>query len=286
MNRWCDLHTHTFYSDGTLSPEQLVQEAKNAGLSAIAVTDHDITDGIEPAETEGRRIGLEIIPGIEITATARNAQGAEIDMHILAYFIRHQDNSFQKILTDLRERRARRMEQILEKLERLGLKLNTQFLREQAGKKAVGRTHVARALVEAGYSTSVDEAFRRYLQAGCAAYVPQNSLTPVECINLVRQAGGVSVVAHPRFGGPRDRKGWEDLARAGLDGIEAYHSQHSSSAAKSYHRLAQELGLLVTGGSDFHSFQNRGKEKLGESLLPYEMVDSLRARKQALGSFV
>lgn len=282
MSICCDFHTHTVYSDGTLTPEQLVREAHKAGLTTLSVTDHDITDGIEAAQTEAHRLGMEVIPGIELSAMVKNANGMESEMHILGYFIQYRNAHFQETLAMFRRTRLKRAEHMIAKLAHLGMKLKTEKIERHAEGKAVGRPHIARALVEAGHVTNFDEAFHKYLKEGRPAYVPKALLTPVECVQLIRRVGGLAAVAHPLFGGPRQRKGWEALIKAGLNGIEAYHSQQPPHMAKEYERLAQEYGLLVTGGSDFHSFENGPKGKLGDVRMPASVLEAMRGRKNSL----
>lgn len=281
MPRCCDLHMHTNYSDGTLTPEQLIQAAHAAGLTTVSLTDHDITDGLDAASEEGARLGVEVIAGIELSAMVKNAQGMETEMHILGYFINHRNAHFQETLTMFRKTRLKRAEHMIAKLAHLGMKLNTDKIEAHAQGKAVGRPHIARALMEAGHVRNFDEAFEKYLKEGRPAYVPKAQLSPVECVQLIRRVGGLAVVAHPQFGGPRQKKTWESLIRAGLNGIEAFHSQQAPHIAKEYERLAQEYGLIATGGSDFHSAENGPKGKLGDVRMPYSVVESLRARKDA-----
>jgi predicted metal-dependent phosphoesterase TrpH len=279
--RACDLHMHTFYSDGTLSPTELVRAAHKVGLTHISLTDHDITDGIDEAAEEGKKLGVEVVAGVELSAMVRNANGVESEMHILGYFLNYRNAHFQETLGMFRKTRLKRAEHMIVKLGHLGLKLSPDKIRDHANGKAVGRPHIARALLEAGYVASFEEAFHKYLKEGRPAYVPKALLTPVECVQLIRRVGGLAVVAHPQFGGPRQKKGWESLVRAGLNGIEAYHSQQPPGQAKSYERIAQEFGLLVTGGSDFHSFENGPKGALGDVRLPYSCLEALRTHKDS-----
>jgi len=278
----CDLHTHTLYSDGTLTPEELIRSAKAVGLSAIAVTDHDITDGIDAAQTEAKKHGMEVIPGIELSASAPGKNGREEEMHILGYFLDYNDAGLQKKLAEFREARRGRFEKIIEKLAEIGVRLDVSKIKAGADGHALGRPHIARALVEGGHVSSVEEAFERYLRDGARAAVPKMKLTPGECLRMIKDAGGISSIAHPRFGAPKDKEGWEALAREGLDGIEVYHSQHTSSEIKKYEKIAKDLGLLVTGGSDFHAFQNGAKGQLGDVRLPMNHLDALRQKKASL----
>lgn len=194
-----DLHTHTTASDGTLSPAELVREAAAVGLQILAVTDHDTTDGIQQAQEEARRCGLELVPGVELST---DTAGAEV--HILGYFVDWRDPEFTALLRRMREDRVERAREMVRRLNRLGLPLTFDDVARQAD-GAVGRPHVARALVAAGYVSSFEEAFTRYLARGRPAYVERRRFTPEEAVEVVLRAGGVPVLAHPLWGGDRDR---------------------------------------------------------------------------------
>lgn len=275
----CDLHTHSTYSDGTLTPAELVRAAKAARLDVIALTDHDTTDGVPEAVAEGRRIGLEVIPGIELSSSVASPTGQESEMHILGYFLRCDDAHFQNTLALLRKERVGRGIKILAKLAELGMPLNDTKWGESDDGKSFGRPHIARALVAAGHVGSVQEAFNRYLSDGKPAFVPKPMPSPAECIRMIRRVGGLAVLAHPMFGAPRQKQGWEALIKAGLNGIEAYHSQHSANQIREYVALAREFDLLVTGGSDFHAFDGSKRGQLGEVHIPEELLEALRRKK-------
>ncbi|HOW28241.1 MAG TPA: PHP domain-containing protein [Elusimicrobiota bacterium] len=276
----CDLHTHTTFSDGTLSAVDLVRRAKDIGLSAVAITDHDTTDAIDVAQEEGKRLGIEVVPGIELSATVTGDE-SDTEMHILGYFIRHHDSHFQETLAMFRRTRLRRAHHILNRLSNLGLHLNAEKLYAQNQGKAFGRPHIARALIDEGYVSSYDEAFDIYLSEGKPAYVPKARLTPTACIHLIRRVGGLAVMAHPYFGGPRLKKSWGVLLRAGLNGIEAVHPKHSESIVKAYEKLAKELDLFTTGGSDFHSDDEGPAGQLGDVRMPYSVVETMRKKKES-----
>lgn len=245
-----DLHTHTTASDGSLSPEDLVRLAKHQGVSALAVTDHDSVAGLKRADDEGVRQGVEIIPGIEISCLYR-----DVELHILGYFINPEDPRLQPTLDKYLASRNARNPRIVKRLRELGLDLTYEEVKDFAGSATVGRPHIAQVLLRKGYVKSVSEAFDRYLADGGPAYVPRVLPTPAEAIGLIKQVGGISVLAHPvyasRLKEPFDQvcltlKGW------GLLGLEAIYSTHTQQQTDRYSSTAKELGLLITGGSDFH----------------------------------
>ncbi len=282
MTITCDLHTHSTFSDGTLTPSELVRAAKAARLDIIALTDHDTTDGVPEAVAEGKRLGLEVIAGIELSSSVSSPTGQESELHILGYFLRFEDVHFQKLLTLFRQERLGRGKKILAKLSELGMPIDSADIQEFAEGKSFGRPHIARALVKARYVGTVQEAFNRFLKDGKPAYVPKPMPSPAECIKMIRRVGGLAVLAHPTFGAPRQRQGWEALIKAGLNGIEAYHSQHTPTQIREFVKLAKDLNLLVTGGSDFHAFDGSKRGQLGEVHLSEEILQTLRQKKLEL----
>lgn len=248
MNR-ADLHTHTTASDGLLSPAAVVRRAHAAGLVAMAVTDHDTMAGIEEAVQEGQRIGITVVPGVEIST---NCDGR--DIHVLGYYPDWRQTVWNARLGELREGRTLRNERIVAKLRELGLIISMTEVHQTAGKTAgdesVGRPHIAAVLIEKGFVSTMAEAFDRYLAAGAAAYVAVPKVTPLEAMNWIHEAGGVSVLAHPGLYG--DDSLIEPLIQAGLGGIEASHPDHSAEQETAYRVLAARHGLIITGGSDFH----------------------------------
>lgn len=264
-----DLHIHTTFSDGTLTPAEIVREAKKAGLKTIAITDHDVVDGIEEARREAQRVGIEVIPGIEITT---EIPGYEI--HILGYYIDYNSPELSQILKKIQEDRSARIGRIVAKLDKLGVKIDTQRVLEVAGRGSAGRPHVARVLLEAGYVKSIREAFNRYLDYKAPAYEPHYKLTPPEAIKLILSAGGIPVYAHP--GTSKCDHLIPDLIGSGLLGLEVYHTGHGQTKTKHYLRLAQKYGLLVTGGSDFHGLGSGRETGLGSIAISDELVEKLK----------
>ncbi len=245
-----DLHTHSTASDGKFSPAELIRLAGEARIEVIALTDHDTLSGLGEASSEASRIGVEFIPGIEISAVFSPGT-----MHMLGYFIDPADAALTETLSWLRGGRDDRNLLILARLAELGCPLDLEEVAVLAGGESVGRPHIARAMVTHGYVSTFKEAFDRYLGKGAAAYVDREKMTPEKAIEEIRRAGGLPVLAHPQTLG----LGEEDLAKVlgrlaslGLDGVEAYYYSHSDAETANYTSLAERFGLLVTGGSDFH----------------------------------
>jgi len=245
-----DLHLHTTHSDGSLPPAEVVALAHEANVSALAITDHDITTGLPEAMTAGEKLGIEIIPGIEISS-----RHGESELHVLGYFLKWEDPQLNGRLTTLRESRHRRNPKIVERLQAAGIDITYDEVRAVAGSDSVGRPHIARVLMEKKVVTSAKEAFDRFLAEGKPAYVPRDLPSPVDAIRWIKEAGGLAVLAHPTW--VKTVEGTlTDLARQlkeqGLDGVEVHYSTHTPNQTRDYLSLTKQLGLLVTGGSDFH----------------------------------
>jgi predicted metal-dependent phosphoesterase TrpH len=286
--RLIDLHSHTTHSDGSATPQELLAQAQAAGASAVAITDHDTVTGLSEGRAAAARLGVEFIDGIEISA-----EYSPGTMHVLGYFINAESASFNAALVELREARERRNPQIAARLQALGYAIAYEEVERLAGNQVVGRPHFARLLVERGYAANIQDAFNRLLGKGAAAYVEKARLSPAASIALIHEAGGVAVLAHPYQLKLASLEEVErlivELAVLGLDGIEAIYSRHSEDERHLYAQMARRLGLLVTGGSDYHGTYKpdlsivRGK---GDLAVPYELLDELRrravARKQAV----
>jgi predicted metal-dependent phosphoesterase TrpH len=245
-----DLHLHTTHSDGSQTPAEVVRLAHEAGVSALAITDHDITTGLPEAIAAGQELGIEIIPGIEISS-----RHGESELHVLGYFLKWQDAQLNERLMTLRESRHRRNPKIIELLQAAGIDITYDEVRAVAGSDSVGRPHIARVLMDKKVVTTAKEAFDRFLAEGKAAYVPRDLPAPVDAIRWIKDAGGLAVLAHPTW--VKTTEGTlTDLARQlkeqGLDGVEVHYSTHTPRQTRTYLSLAKQLGLLVTGGSDFH----------------------------------
>jgi predicted metal-dependent phosphoesterase TrpH len=246
-----DLHSHTTASDGSLAPRELVALAKERGLAALGITDHDTVGGLEEGERAARQAGIRFVPGIELSVDYKPGQ-----FHLLGYFIDFRHAEFLSRLTYLQDNRANRNVRMLEKMQAFGLPVTLEEVRQEAGGGQVGRPHMAMALVRKGIVASVQEAFDRYLADGAPCHIPKVKLGPPEAIDLVHTAGGVAVLAHPKYLRMPDPDALAgELARLrelGLDGIEVYYSQHTAAETALYGQLAGQLGFLVSAGSDFH----------------------------------
>ncbi len=273
-----DLHLHTTHSDGSLPPRSVLELAHKAGVIALALTDHDITAGIPEAQIVGAELGIEIVPGVEISS-----RYLETELHILGYFLDWQDPTLTARLAQLRESRHSRNPRIVQKLNELGLELSYEDVRRLAGTESVGRPHIARVMMDKGYVTSAKDAFDRYLGNGRPAYVPRELPDPATAIQWIREAKGLPVLAHPTWApvsGAALVQLCRELKAAGLAGIEAHYSTHKPRQTGEYLALAKELELLPTGGSDFHGATKpdidvgvgRGDLKVSPKLL-----DALRA---------
>ncbi|MGP8051857.1 MAG: PHP domain-containing protein [Desulfobaccales bacterium] len=274
-----DLHVHSNASDGTFAPAEVVRLAGEGGLKALALTDHDTIDGLAEAVAAGAAYGVEVIPGIEVSA--RYPGGT---MHILGLDIEYGNGHLGERLAVLQRARAERNPQIIAKLNALGFPISLEQVARISGAGQMGRPHIARALMEAGYVSSIQEAFDLYLSYRGKAYVSKFRFPPEEAIAMIREVQGVPVLAHPftlGLGSARALKNTlEELTAVGLAGIEAIYAEHTPEQEALYLRLARELGLLVSGGSDFHG-DNKPEIVLGgmpgQERLNYRLLAALKA---------
>jgi hypothetical protein len=264
-----DLHAHTVFSDGLFTPEELVAEADRLKLTAVAITDHDAVGGVDRALDAGRKLQLEVVPGVEMSC---NAGG--VDVHILAYYIDYQHAAVRDFFELVRQKRAERAEKMVKKLNELGVKIVLDRVRELAQGAATGRPHVAQALVEAGAVRNVDEAFQRYIGYEGPAYFSKMQLTPAEAMDFIHQHSGVAVVAHP--GTYHNDGALYSAISAGVDGIEVWHPDHGSRNVDHYREVATKNGLLMTGGSDCHGGRKQGKIFLGSVTVPYACLQAVK----------
>ena len=268
-----DLHTHTTASDGRCTPEELVARAAQAGVTALGLTDHDTVGGVATAAAACRRAGIEFVPGIEITAVADN-----IDIHVLGYFVDAASSSLEVFLAEQRQRRLDRVRLIVDRLAVLGICLDADAIIAPAVANpsiAIGRPWIARALVNAGPAADMSEAFDKFLATGRAAFVPRIGVPPAAVFARIHEAGGIASLAHPVL---VEHDEWiPGFAAAGLDALEAYHSDHDEADTMRYLAMADRLGLKVSGGSDFHGDESHGPGGPGSVALPRERFEQLKA---------
>ncbi len=268
-----DLHTHSTASDGLLSPADLVHLASSIGLTTIGLTDHDSTLGIDEALVAGARDGINVVPGIELSCSVSAGE-----LHMLGYFIDHHSTDLESTLAEFRDGRRDRVVRIVDRLHDAGVAVDLDRVRELGSGGSVGRAHVARALVESGEVSSMDEAFERYLARGRPGYVERPRLTPSGAVELVHRAGGVAVLAHPFTVDDLDAA-VRELVDNGLDGIEVYYALYNSDQRARLARIAHDFGLVPTGGSDFHGSGEREGRDIGTAPVPEETVDLLQAAR-------
>lgn len=267
-----DLHTHSLRSDGALSPVELVRRAAERGVRTLALSDHDTLSGVGEAVAEGDRLGARIIPATEL-----NTESEWGDVHVLAYFVDPNDEPFEARMRWLRENRGRRIELMVENLNRLGYAVSLQRVQEIAQGGSLGRPHLAQALLEAGHVPTYDSAFDTLISKESPAYVPRVGLAPLEAVELVRAHGGVPSLAHPGTV-IRLEELLPQLVTAGLSGIECYYGSHTPAWTSYCLVLAARYGLVPTGGSDFHGRGEHGAD-LGGVFVPPENVEALEARR-------
>lgn len=280
MTGYVDLHTHTTYSDGTLSPEDLVKHARAEGLSAIAICDHDTVAGVREGMDQGKVQGIEVIPGVELSIEFPLPSGGH--MHILGLFIDPESPGLLHGLDWLRQNREARTPKVLKILNENDVHITEEDVKQEAGDGSVGRPHIARVLMNKRYVTSIQEAFDRYLKKGAVAYVPKEKFPIEKGISMIREADGIPILSHPVHLG----LDVEELASLipklkehGLMGIEAYYPDHTPDNTALFLSLAKEHDLLVSGGTDFHG-ENKPKISIGVGFgnmdIPYTLVERMK----------
>ncbi|HZF02371.1 MAG TPA: PHP domain-containing protein [Methylomirabilota bacterium] len=269
--KFADLHLHTSFSDGTFSPEELVLHAQKAGLSCIALTDHDTVEGCARAATAATAVKMEFIPGTELTA-----EHDDTELHVLGYFLDTQNKKLLAEIAKFQSVRQNRIHEMVARINEMGVPLKAESVFAMANCKSPGRPHVARAMVKAGLISNLDEAFDRFLKKGRPAWVPKSKISALEAIELIHQAGGLAVMAHPGLN--RTDEIIPALVEAGMDGIECFHTKHSTVTSERYLEIADKYNLLVTGGSDCHGF-SKNKPLIGTVKLPYQHVEKLKAKR-------
>ncbi|MCX8015638.1 MAG: PHP domain-containing protein [candidate division WOR-3 bacterium] len=264
----CDLHIHTTFSDGLLTPEQAVLTAREKGLSVIAIVDHDAIGGITPAIKKGKEFEMEIIPAVELSCLVK-----DIDIHIIGYFIDYKNSKLKGILSEIQKSRLERAKKMVEKLAQQGAEVEIERVLELAGHGAVGRPHIAQVLLEEGYISCYDEAFWKYIGYHCPAYVPKEKFSPKQAIKLIKQFHGVSVLAHPLS--YNNHSIIDFLIEEGVQGLEVWRPDHTESDVKYLTNYALNHRRLITGGSDCHGGR-KGKITIGEVKIPYKYVKELK----------
>jgi len=265
---FADLHLHTNFSDGTYSPEELVAQAAKNQLAAIALTDHDTVEGCERAARACGLVGIEFIAGTELTA---EQNGHEV--HLLGYFLDTQNAKLLAEIAKFQAVRQQRIHEMVARLNALNVPLRAEAVFALANCRSPGRPHVARALAQAGLVANLDEAFERFLKKSRPAWVPKARMSALEGMDLIHQAGGLAVMAHPGLNRTDDII--PGLVRAGLDGIECFHTKHTPAMSRRYLEVAAKFHLLITGGSDCHGL-SKGKPLIGTVKLAYEHVEKLK----------
>ncbi len=254
-----------------MSPSRVVRVARDIGLAAVAIADHDTSAGVEEALEVGERLGVEVVPALEI-----NTDLGDREIHILGYLVWPLPARLSSLLGRMRAAREGRIDEMVRRLKICGVDISAARVREIAGKGVIGRPHVARAMVEAGKARSVEEAFEAYLDIGRPCYVERYKITPQEAVREIALAGGVPVLAHP--GSAKRDDLIPELVRVGLKGIEVYHPDHDPVTVKRYLGLAAREGLIITGGSDSHGEDDRGPT-IGRATVPYSVVTGLKELK-------
>jgi hypothetical protein len=271
--KFADLHLHTQFSDGTFTPEELVLHAQKHGLACIALTDHDTVEGCARTAAACAKVQMEFIAGSELTA-----EHADTEVHILGYFLDTQNQVLLEKIGHFQTVRQERIREMCAALNQLGIPLKAESVFALANCKSPGRPHVARAMVQEKLIGNLDQAFEKYLKKGRPAWVPKTTMSALESVALIHQAGGLAVMAHPGLNRSDDII--PALVEAGLDGIECFHTKHSTVMSERYLEIAEKHSLLVTGGSDCHGYSKKAP-LIGTVKLPYDHVERLHAAKKS-----
>ncbi len=268
MNGKVDLHTHTNYSDGFYSPRELLQKAKEAGIDTISITDHDNLAAINEAIEFGKKIGINVIPGVEISTDIEDKE-----IHILAYFIEQDNEELERYLHFFREERLKRAIRIVSKLNNLGHSITIDDVLHFANNSAVGRPHIAQAMLERGIVSNYYEAFNKFIGNNKPAYEKKVHISPQSAFKIINDAGGLTFVAHP---GNMPENILKELISAGVDGIEVIHPSHSPQLSRFYRGIVNEYFLLESGGSDFHGGKREDDKNLGNFNTSIQVVEAMR----------
>ena len=260
-SRWIDLHTHTTASDGTFTPDEVVKEAADLGLCAIAITDHDTVDGIREALEAGEKYDITVVPGIELST-----EYAGVEIHVVGLFVDPDSKELNAQAKQFREQRDSRNLKMIERLQKYGFDITEEALYERFPDSVVARPHMARFLHETGQAKSVKDVFDKYIGDDCPCYVHRDMITPMEAVGIIHAAGGTAILAHPclyrKLNGDTFTAMMDDLKESGLDGIEVRYSRNTVKEDRHYQEVADQYGLLYSGGSDFHG-TNKPEIKIG-----------------------
>ena len=282
MEKLIDLHTHSLKSDGSMTPAEVVREAKRAGLAASALSDHDTVDGIREAVAEGEKIGVEVIPAIEFSVQSKT------ETHILGYFIDIENPDLLKTLKEVVDLRIERNYVTCQRLNELGFDITIEEVRALAPNNFVGRAHFARVLMDKGYTKSVKEGFDLYMTSGKYAYCEKQRLTARDAVELIGKCGGISFLAHPhltKLGDDELKEFLKELKGFGLSGLEGYYTDYTPEMQEKYQAMAKELGLLISGGTDFHAAMKPHISigtGLGNMKIPYSVLEAMKAERDRL----
>lgn len=276
LEKYIDLHTHSVFSDGSMTPTQLVKHAADNNIAAISLTDHDGIGGVREAMKAGEEYGVEVIPGIEFSAQSKT------ETHILAYFIDLENKKFQETLDEILRVRLFRNQETARKLQEAGFNITYEDALELAPNGIVGRAHFAKVMEKRGYTSSVKEAFDVYLSNGRPCYCSTQLLTPVECVRLIKEIGGQAYLAHlhlTRLQGDDLINFVKELKNAGMDGIEGYYSEYTPEMQNEFQSLAKKMDLKISGGTDFHGAMKPhiaiGKG-FGSLKIPYSVLENMK----------
>jgi 3',5'-nucleoside bisphosphate phosphatase len=266
--RYVDLHIHTIHSDGSSTVKEVLEAAGRKGLTAVSITDHDCIDAYPAAIEIGSQMGIEVIPGLELSSEIGDA-----DLHILGYFIDYNNPALNRILKEMKDARYLRARKMVDNLNKQGIDLRFETVLSMAGVGSIGRPHIAAAMLKEELVYSFREAFEKFLGYGLPVYVEKYRMHPKEVFDLVKGAGGIPVLAHPGVTKIDDRIA--EFISDGAMGIEAYHTEHTAAQQQMYIKIARKYGLAVTGGSDFHNVCHN-KSEIGIPRIPYSTVKSLK----------